>query len=95
MYNPNSTYRVRLFTASFEKHLLTENIETVISHRLKSAATLRQLYFLPEAYRLFHYEGDGLPGLAIDILGEYAVVYSSAAWVEVYREFYEGSYRTS
>eukprot|EP00397_Hematodinium_sp_SG-2012_P035113 GEMP01037735.1.p1 GENE.GEMP01037735.1~~GEMP01037735.1.p1 ORF type:complete len:387 (+),score=82.47 GEMP01037735.1:60-1220(+) len=90
MYNPYSPYRVRLFSSSFldGKDLCAASIETVITHRLENAAELRkQVVRDTEAYRLFHYEGDGLSGLAVDVLGEYAVIYSCAAWVEAYREF--------
>jgi len=52
--------------------------ESLINERLAAAVRLRrdvlQLDKSTDAYRVVHAEGDGLPGLIVDRLGEYAVV---------------------
>ncbi len=62
--------------------MLCHNTQTVdeefLPMRLQSAMELRhhtlQLEKVTNAYRLVHAEGDGLPGLIVDRLGDYAVV---------------------
>ena len=54
-----------------------EPIETIIDQRVTEAVSLRERVFdrqLTNCYRLINAEGDGLPGLIIDIYDEYAVV---------------------
>ncbi len=62
--------------------MLCHNTQTVdeefLPMRLQSAVELRhqtlQLEKVTNAYRVVHAEGDGLPGLIVDRLGDYAVV---------------------
>jgi len=65
-------------------------METIIRTKFRDAIRVRKGLNLPSAstdsYRLLNGEGDGLSGLAIDILGDHvAVIMSSAAWCEVYK----------
>lgn len=70
----------------------TESVlEIVLYSKLKDAMRARVQQGLPststDSYRLVNGEGDGLSGLAIDILGgQAAVIMASAAWCELYRE---------
>ena len=58
---------------------LHESIQARLSLNLPSDST--------DSYRLVNGEGDGLSGLAVDVLGgRVAVVMSSAAWVEIHKE---------
>lgn len=66
-------------------------LEMVLKSKVKDAINARMLQGLPsestDSYRLINGEGDGLSGLAIDILGgDAAVIMASAAWCELYRE---------
>ncbi len=88
-YNEHSLYRVRVLALANESCDMG-SYETLISHRLKQACTLRQALALPNdstsAYRLFNSEADGLSGLTIDRFNNYCVVASSAYWVEANKE---------
>ena len=57
---------------------------TSIAARVERAFRLRQLHNPPEttAFRLINGEGDGLPGIIVDVYGEYAVIatYSRATY---------------
>ena len=66
-------------------------LELVLRSKVKDAIKARTLQGLPsestDSYRLVNGEGDGLSGLAIDIIGgKAAVIMASAAWCELYRE---------
>ena len=66
-------------------------IAAIVRTKVCDAARARLAMNLPsdstDSYRLVNGEGDGLSGLAVDILGgKVAVVMSSAAWCEEYRE---------
>lgn len=65
-------------------------ISLVLTSKLRKALQTRQAMGWPSAttdtYRLVNGEGDGLSGLAVDIIGDQvAVIMSSAAWCEVHR----------
>jgi len=65
-------------------------METIVKKKFGDAIRARKGLNLPSAstdsYRLINGEGDGLSGLAIDILGgRVAVIMSSAAWCEIYK----------
>ncbi|KAF8783794.1 hypothetical protein HU200_000232 [Digitaria exilis] len=66
------------------------NMERLLEARISSAVDLRRRLGLPSAdtnaYRLINSEGDRLSGLIVDIFADVAVIASSAAWVEKYRE---------
>jgi len=70
---------------------VSRNPEAVIDDRfwrelVGKAASYRKLRYaaggLPPAYRLSHGEADGLPGLVVDVYGDYAVVQFLALGVE-------------
>ncbi|XP_020409090.1 uncharacterized isoform X3 [Zea mays] len=66
------------------------NMERLLEARISSAVGLRHSLGLPSAdtnaYRLINSEGDRLSGLIVDIFADVAVIASSAAWVEKYRQ---------
>jgi 23S rRNA G2069 N7-methylase RlmK/C1962 C5-methylase RlmI len=66
-------------------------LELVLRSKVNDAIRARNLQGLPspstDSYRLVNGEGDGLSGLALDIIGgSTAVIMASAAWCELYRE---------
>jgi len=73
LYNPRSQIAVRLLTRHDEAIDLT-----FFRKRFSTAKALRARLGLPSertnAYRLINSEGDGLPGLVVDIYGDAAVV---------------------
>jgi 23S rRNA G2069 N7-methylase RlmK/C1962 C5-methylase RlmI len=97
VYNPSSMYRVRILCHS----LLHSNLKldlsdpstalsTILTMQFKKALDARRAMGLPssttDTYRLFNGEGDGLSGLAVDVIGGHvAVVMSSAGWCEVWQ----------
>ena len=70
-------------------------INSILRHKLVAAMATRTALGLPSlttdgrvttnAYRLVNGEGDGLSGLAIDVLHDHVVIMSSAAWCEAYQ----------
>nr|GEZ63722.1 S-adenosyl-L-methionine-dependent methyltransferases superfamily protein [Tanacetum cinerariifolium] len=87
-YNSSSMFCVRLM-----QHDLTSdplNVENLLETRINAAIQLRNNLGLPSsttnAFRLVNSEGDRLSGLIVDVFGDLAVVASSAAWVEKYKE---------
>ena len=73
IFNPRSQIPVRLLTRK------DEAVDaTFFATRLREAQVLRTLLNLPSsdttAYRLVNSEGDGLPGLVVDVFGDAAVV---------------------
>lgn len=50
-----------------------------ITQRLDAALALRERLFAAPFYRLVHAEGDGLPGLVVDRLGDYLVLQPNTA----------------
>ncbi|QJA05613.1 class I SAM-dependent rRNA methyltransferase [Thermosulfurimonas marina] len=81
-FNPQSRIPVRIY--SREDHPLDRHF---LSGALRRALALRQrLYAGEEAFRLVHAEGDGLPGLTVDVYGRAAVVQISTAGMERVRE---------
>lgn len=78
-YSKGSAIAVRLFTSNPEQVFGP----ALLSEKFARAASLRKNLSLPEttagktkttAYRAFHGEGDGLPGLIVDRFGEVLVV---------------------
>ncbi|GKF38612.1 S-adenosyl-L-methionine-dependent methyltransferases superfamily protein, partial [Tanacetum coccineum] len=67
------------------------NVENLLETRINAAIELRSNLGLPSsttnAFRLVNSEGDRLSGLIVDVFGDLAVVASSAAWVEKYKEY--------
>lgn len=67
-----------------------ESIEEALSKRLRAAFTLRKNilnFSLTNAYRLINAEGDGLPGLIIDIYDQVAVLQLSSQGWENFKPF--------
>jgi len=73
LYNPRSQIAVRLLTRDDEAV-----DEAFFRRRLQGAIALRRRLGLPseatDAYRLVNSEGDGLPGLVVDVYADAAVV---------------------
>ncbi len=69
--NPDVNIAVRLLSFDKREKLSAE----LIKRRIKEAYNYRKrLYINSNAFRLVHSEGDLLPGLIVDVYGEYAVV---------------------
>lgn len=92
LYNSVSMFCVRLMQLEEETTrdpLCALNVDKLLEARIGAAIELRKSVRLPSsetnAYRLVNSEGDRLSGLIVDIFGNFAVVASSAAWVEKYR----------
>ncbi|URD78256.1 S-adenosylmethionine-dependent methyltransferase [Musa troglodytarum] len=93
MYNSVSMFCVRLMQLEEEATRdpsYALNMETLLEARLDAAVDLRQSMGLPSddtnVYRLVNSEGDRLSGLIVDVFGDVAVIASSAAWIEKYKE---------
>ncbi len=73
LYSPRSAIRVRLV----ERGDSGVDLEEVLRARIEAAVGLRERLFPDsedtDAYRLVHSEGDGLPGLVVDRLGDVLV----------------------
>ncbi|HEX5656529.1 MAG TPA: class I SAM-dependent rRNA methyltransferase [Polyangiales bacterium] len=73
-WSPDSAIVVRLLTRDAERVL----DEAFFAARVADAIALRKLVLLPRedttGYRLLHAEGDGLPGLIVDVYGDVLVV---------------------
>ncbi|KAL7088361.1 hypothetical protein ACP275_13G123300 [Erythranthe tilingii] len=93
LYNSVSMFCVRLMQleddASRDPSSVL-NVDTLLKNRINAAIELRNSIGLPSAksnaYRLVNSEGDRLSGLIVDIFGDEAVIASSAAWVEKYKQ---------
>ncbi|KAJ1278109.1 hypothetical protein BS78_04G054000 [Paspalum vaginatum] len=93
VYNSVSMFCVRLMQLEEEARrdpTCALNMERLLESRISSAVDLRRSLGLPSAntnaYRLINSEGDRLSGLIVDIFADVAVVASSAAWVEIYKQ---------
>lgn len=74
-----------------DKEKTEKVIEMVMRAKIQDAIRARLLLNLPssstDSYRLINGEGDGLSGMAVDILGgKVAVIMASASWVEMNKE---------
>jgi 23S rRNA (cytosine1962-C5)-methyltransferase len=76
LYSQHAPIGLRMLT--FDAGQMAEVDESIVSERLAEAVRLRTetlgLDKVASAYRVVHAEGDGLPGLIVDRLGDYAVV---------------------
>ena len=66
-------------------------LQTILLRKISDAVYLRVAMSLPssatDTYRLINGEGDGISGLAVDIIGgTTAIVMSSAAWCEIHKD---------
>jgi 23S rRNA (cytosine1962-C5)-methyltransferase len=99
--NPRSQIAVRMLTLGelhsgvlpgVAEHTLppTDLVASLIKRRIHEASLLRRSIGLPRsdttAYRLVNSEGDGLPGLNIDLFGEVAAVQFSAMGMKLCEE---------
>ena len=85
IYNSRSQIPVRLLTRE------QEAIDgTFFQNRLRSAQAVRSALALPDAtttaYRLVNSEGDGLPGLVVDVFGDAAAFQTSTLGMWLWRE---------
>ncbi|XP_024960073.1 uncharacterized protein LOC112500736 isoform X2 [Cynara cardunculus var. scolymus] len=93
LYNSFSMFCVRLMQLEEEVSgdpSCALNVEKLLETRIDAAIKLRKNLGIPSAntnaYRLINSEGDRLSGLIIDVFGDLAVIASSAAWVEKYKQ---------
>lgn len=93
LYNSVSMFCVRLMQMEDEAARDPSsvlNMDRLLETRINDAVSLRERLGLPSAktnaYRLVNSEGDRLSGLVIDVFGDEAVIASSAAWVERYKQ---------
>ncbi|KAJ9551197.1 hypothetical protein OSB04_015242 [Centaurea solstitialis] len=93
LYNSFSMFCVRLMQLEEEVSgdpSCALNVEKLLETRIDAAIKLRKNLGIPSAntnaYRLVNSEGDRLSGLIIDVFGDLAVIASSAAWVEKYKQ---------
>ncbi|MCL7046183.1 hypothetical protein MKW94_012448, partial [Papaver nudicaule] len=93
LYNSVSMFCVRLMQLEDEAARdpsYALDMDRLLETRIGAAIDLRKALGLPSAhtnaYRLVNSEGDRLSGLIVDVFGELAVIASSAAWVEKYRQ---------
>ncbi|XP_050278640.1 uncharacterized protein LOC126720344 isoform X1 [Quercus robur] len=93
LYNSVSMFCVRLMQLEEEATRdppCALNMEKLLEARIDAARELRKSLGLPSAntnaYRLVNSEGDRLSGLIVDVFGDLAVIASSAAWVEKYKQ---------
>jgi 23S rRNA (cytosine1962-C5)-methyltransferase len=77
-FNPGSLIAVRLLECPAE----TQIDHKFLAERLSRALKLREAIYAEPYYRLVHAEGDGLPGLTIDRLGDVCVVQVTTAGME-------------
>jgi len=91
-HTPNNNNDDDFISASASSSTIDqEAIQTIVRFKLLDAIAARKAMNLPspstDSYRLINGEGDGLSGLAVDILGgTVAVVMSSASWCELYKQ---------
>ncbi len=81
--NPEVSIAVRVLSFNKEEPITTE----LIKERIRQAYDYRKrLYINSNAYRLVHSEGDLLPGLIVDVYGEYAVVEFTTYGMSLFKE---------
>src|ERR1700676_4629741 len=80
-FNPKSLIAIRLLAKPREK------IDAAFfAEKFRRARALREHFYDTSFYRLVHAEGDGLPGLVIDLLREVCVVQITPAGMERFIE---------
>ncbi len=81
--NPDASIAVRILSFNKEEPITDD----LIRERIKKAYNYRKkLYINSNAFRLVHSEGDLLPGLIVDVYGEYAVVEFTTYGMNMFRE---------
>ena len=71
--------------------MTTVQLKLILERKLSDAIYTRMAMGLPspgitDTYRLVNGEGDGLSGLAVDIIGGTVIVMASAAWCEIHKQ---------
>jgi 23S rRNA (cytosine1962-C5)-methyltransferase len=77
LYTPGSAIPVRMYTredAPIDAALFRRRIERAIAHRRELGLPGRAPGHETDAFRLIHAEGDGLPGLVVDVFGDVVTV---------------------
>jgi 23S rRNA (cytosine1962-C5)-methyltransferase len=78
LYTPRSAIPVRIYTREadvpIDGALIRRRIERAVRHRRDLGLPGRIAGHETDAYRLIHAEGDGLPGLIVDMFNDVAVV---------------------
>lgn len=107
--NPRSQIAVRMLTVGelasaaqpdVAEHLLPPKalVDSLIHRRIHEASLLRRSIGLPRsdttAYRLVNSEGDGLPGLNIDVFGDVVAVQFSALGMKLHEDAVYAALRT-
>lgn len=80
--NPNTLIAARLVSRAGNYRL----DQSLITHRLKVALSIRERLFGAPYYRLVHGESDGLPGLVVDRFGDYLSVQLTTAGMDRVRD---------
>ena len=82
-YNPRTDIAIRILTRNPEEAIDLE----FLRHRIRRAVELRRVFdpAITNAYRLIHSEGDGLPGVVVDLFGDILVVQIQTAGMEQLR----------
>jgi len=101
-FHPGSMYTVRVIAREHEwrDEPSDPDVSALLLRRLQRAVSTRHSLGLPrqgedDAFRLVNGEGDGIPGLVVDVYGHIAVVESWALWVEKHREALEVQLRAA
>ncbi len=76
--NPNTLIAARLVSRDSRYRL----DQSLITHRLKVALSIRERLFSKPCYRLVHGESDGLPGLVVDRFGDVVSVQITTVGME-------------
>lgn len=76
--NPHSLITARLISRN-KKYPLNQSL---ITHRIKIALSLRERLYQQPFYRLIFSEADGLPGLIVDRYGDYLAIQITTAGME-------------
>jgi len=79
--NPNTLISARLISRNPSYRL----DQSLITHRLKIALSIRERLFSDSCYRLVHGDADGLPGLVVDRFGDVLSVQITTAGMEQVR----------
>ncbi len=74
LYSPGSAIPARLYTRDPAQPLDDALLERRLDHALRRRAGWGLPTAETNAYRLLHAEGDGLPGLIVDVFGEVLVL---------------------
>jgi 23S rRNA (cytosine1962-C5)-methyltransferase len=85
LFEPEGAIALRMVTR--DEALVWDDAE--LARRVRAAVALRERLLSPAvagSCRLVHGEGDGLPGLAVDRLGEFLLVYKYSRAAEAYLE---------